>query len=276
MPDPVHIYSLSGRLYYSPIGYQSDLNTPVPLYRPRRARPQLICIKKLPLGSGFSEDKQISEDSCIIKKLANSRDNAKRFLRSIISPSSYPFSRSSSVSSSVSSEDPNAHSSHNLSQSPGNSRTSLATVNEEGRMVGLERVRPTTRDNSTVGGPVSGMVHRPSLTESVRTASGRSSASNGSVGNVDRSTGDEKPVASGNGVSVSIGLTEPVLFLQGFEQSNNENRTTTMLRGYLHLRVTKSAKIKAISLNFRGKAETEWPEGKLYCHTHLNCYEKEF
>lgn len=73
--------------------------------------------------------------------------------------------------------------------------------------------------------------------------------------------GDEKLLASGNGVSVSIALAEPMLFLQGFEQSEVGERTTTMLRGTLSLRVSKSAKIKAVSLNFRGRAETEWPEG---------------
>lgn len=72
---------------------------------------------------------------------------------------------------------------------------------------------------------------------------------------------DEKPVASGNGVSVSISLAEPVLFLQGFDQNELSQRNTTMLRGSLHLKVTKPSKIKAISLNFKGKAETEWPEG---------------
>lgn len=34
-----------------------------------------------------------------------------------------------------------------------------------------------------------------------------------------------------------------------------------MLRGSLHLRVTKPAKIKALTLKFRGKAVTKWPEG---------------
>ncbi|MCJ1310100.1 hypothetical protein MMC25_003761 [Agyrium rufum] len=73
--------------------------------------------------------------------------------------------------------------------------------------------------------------------------------------------GDEKPVATGNGVSVSISLAEPVLFLQGFDHSDLTNRNTTLLRGSLRLRVSKSAKIKSVSLAFRGKAITEWPEG---------------
>lgn len=73
---------------------------------------------------------------------------------------------------------------------------------------------------------------------------------------------DEKPLASGNGVSVGISLAEPVLFLQGFEQAELAQRSTAMLRGSLHLRVTKSAKIRAVTLKFKGVAQTKWPEGK--------------
>ena len=73
----------------------------------------------------------------------------------------------------------------------------------------------------TIGGPISGMVSRPSLVE------------------------------------------EPVLFLQGFESNDISNASTAMLRGSLIVKVTKSAKLKAITLHFKGKARTEWPEGTL-------------
>ena len=119
------------------------------------------------------------------------------------------------------------------------------------------------RSSVFVGGPVSGMVHRPQLAENVRTASHNSSGSDGShSGTVKRTDHThEKPIASGNGVSLSITLAEPVLFLQGFEQCEVANQVTTMLRGSFHLRVSKPAKIKAVSLTFKGSAETEWPEG---------------
>ena len=68
-------------------------------------------------------------------------------------------------------------------------------------------------------------------------------------------------MALGNGVSVIISLAEPVLFLQGFDQNDDTSRNTTMLRGSLLLRVTKQAKLKSIMLNFKGKSETDWPEG---------------
>ena len=119
-----------------------------------------------------------------------------------------------------------------------------------------------SRGNS-VGGPAGGAIHRPSLVDSVRTGSGLSAKSNDSTTSLPDSIGDEKPIASGNGIAVSIALAEPLLFLQGFDQSELANQTTTMLRGSLHIRVTKSAKIKAITLKFRGRSETEWPEGSL-------------
>ena len=122
--------------------------------------------------------------------------------------------------------------------------------------------RGSARPSSTVGGPISGMVHRPSLVEGLRRDSANSVSSNGSGVATIPNMGEEKPIASGNGVSLSIALAEPVLFLQGMDQSELGNQSTTMLRGTFHLRVSKSAKIKTISLAFRGRAETEWPEGE--------------
>lgn len=122
----------------------------------------------------------------------------------------------------------------------------------------MEGMRTNSRD--MVGGPVSGVVYRPGLVESVRTAPGRAVTKNIST-SVVRTIPEEKPLASGNGISVGISLAEPVLFLQGFEQTETSERSTAMLRGSLHLRVSKPAKVKAITLKFRGKATTKWPEG---------------
>ena len=119
----------------------------------------------------------------------------------------------------------------------------------------------------SVSGPVSGLVHRPGLIDTVRTASDASGHSrvptsaaptNSTLPGVDPRG---KPVASGNGVTCSLNLAEPVLFLQGFEHSDSSTGNTAMLRGTLHLHVTKSAKIKAVTLKFKGKAITKWPEG---------------
>lgn len=74
---------------------------------------------------------------------------------------------------------------------------------------------------------------------------------------------NEKVVASGSGITVSIGLTEPVLFLEGYERNDRETRKTAMLRGRLRLSLSKPLKIKKVYLNFRGFAITTWPEGAL-------------
>ncbi|KAM0561446.1 hypothetical protein ACHAPJ_003327 [Fusarium lateritium] len=74
-----------------------------------------------------------------------------------------------------------------------------------------------------------------------------------------------KPVASGSGVSCSILLAEPNIFLSGFDHDGHGNREgqsgTALLRGKLQLRVTKNVKIKAVQLKLLGRARTEWPEG---------------
>ena len=75
----------------------------------------------------------------------------------------------------------------------------------------------------------------------------------------------EKPIASGNGVACYIQLAEPVIFLSGLDhdgtRQNSHTNSTAILRGKLRLEVTKSAKIKAVTLRFTGRARTEWPEG---------------
>ncbi|PHH69185.1 hypothetical protein CDD80_6958 [Ophiocordyceps camponoti-rufipedis] len=74
-----------------------------------------------------------------------------------------------------------------------------------------------------------------------------------------------KPVASGSGVSCSILLAEPNIFLSGFDHDHDPQRDssggTALLRGKLHLSVSKNVKIKAIQLKLLGRARTEWPEG---------------
>jgi arrestin-related trafficking adapter 3/6 len=75
----------------------------------------------------------------------------------------------------------------------------------------------------------------------------------------------DKPIASGAGISCSITLAEPHVYLHGFDQNSHERDTehsAAMIRGKLVLDVTKCVKIKAVTLIFSGKARTEWPEGK--------------
>jgi len=75
----------------------------------------------------------------------------------------------------------------------------------------------------------------------------------------------DKPVASSAGVSCSIILAEPYVYLNGFDlaaHAPSSQSSTSMIRGKLVLNITKSAKIKAVTLSFCGKARTEWPEGE--------------
>lgn len=70
-----------------------------------------------------------------------------------------------------------------------------------------------------------------------------------------------KSLARGAGVSVSIQLAEPMLFLNGGDGQTATSGNTALLRGTLLLNVTKPAKIKTITLRFQGRARTKWPEG---------------
>ncbi|KAH6612209.1 hypothetical protein B0J18DRAFT_414321 [Chaetomium sp. MPI-SDFR-AT-0129] len=75
----------------------------------------------------------------------------------------------------------------------------------------------------------------------------------------------QKPVASGSGVSCSILLAEPNVFLTGLDHDHHTRRsvqsTSALLRGKLQLNVSKNVKIKSVTLKLVGKARTEWPEG---------------
>ncbi|CAA21162.1 putative arrestin-related trafficking adapter C2D10.04 [Schizosaccharomyces pombe] len=73
----------------------------------------------------------------------------------------------------------------------------------------------------------------------------------------------KKALASshGGGMSLSIVLLEPVLYLAGFDLNECQIENPALLRGALVLRVAKPANIRGISLSFTGRSRTEWPEG---------------
>ncbi|KAI5807131.1 hypothetical protein EDC01DRAFT_700178 [Geopyxis carbonaria] len=116
---------------------------------------------------------------------------------------------------------------------------------------GIPSHAATTSRNSNAPQPAP--ASRPTL--------GRQRAS--TVGSALRLSTCEKPQAStsGGAISMTIQLAEPTLFLQGFEQGVQSDRPPAMLRGSFVLKVTKPAKIKTVTLTFRGRARTEWPEG---------------
>lgn len=71
----------------------------------------------------------------------------------------------------------------------------------------------------------------------------------------------ERTVATGNGITVGVALAEPVLFLPGYDHNDPSTKKSAILRGHLHLKTTKSVKIKKVSVCFRGHAQTDWPDG---------------
>ncbi|PNS19396.1 hypothetical protein CAC42_2573 [Sphaceloma murrayae] len=185
-------------------------------------------------------------------KLATSREQAKRLLRSVISNQAPKHSN----------EEP---------QEPKRRRSSVpdrTLQQRRGSRDVRESIDPREPEQvmrqglrSSVNGPLPGF--RPSLVDNTRSTSDVSR--NGSISQPPASVPGidlgQKPVATGTGVSVSINLAEPVLFLQGFDSHDMSLGNTAMLRGTLHLRVLKSAKIKAVTLKFKGRAVTRWPEG---------------
>ncbi|KAI9737984.1 MAG: hypothetical protein M1834_009354 [Cirrosporium novae-zelandiae] len=240
MAGYVSVSSRSGRLEYIPEDRSDDTSTTPSTFLARSPRPHILRVANV--GAELGAPYQKSKKSSRSKKLAGHRENAKKLLRLVAS------SRTPSTPSS-SSNDLRPQSSRRPGDRP---------VSQGGNMVSVDGIIPRSRGGSFTNATSS---RRPSLVENIRGASSSSRSRSGSRTEHGIPLSNEKPVASGNGIAVSIALTEPVLFLQGFEQSDSSHRATTMLRGALHLKITKSAKIKTISLNFRGKAETEWPEG---------------
>ncbi|KAK6526878.1 hypothetical protein TWF281_010075 [Arthrobotrys megalospora] len=118
-----------------------------------------------------------------------------------------------------------------------------------------------------IGGGNTGIPsHQHLLSQSPR-SSGTSLATrhgrSGSVGSTMSCPG-EKPLASTSGgqVTLDIRLAEPYLFLQGYDSHHQQTvGGPALLRGTLVVKVAKAAKLKSITLTFKGRARTDWPEG---------------
>jgi arrestin-related trafficking adapter 3/6 len=236
-PGFQQVRSSRGRLYYLPGPPTITTPTPTSLCR-ASVHADHRASDSHPLAARTARTFRLH-----IGTLARSRESAKRFLRLSLSQ----------------------HSSQQIT-SPGTSQLPLEVVPRVGGVQDMVTAdgggqSPVRRDRSelSVGGPVRSMVHRPQLVEELRTVSGQTYSAENST--FVSALCDEKPIASANGLSISISLAEPVLYLQGFDQNDSTSGTTTMLRGSLHLHVTKQTKLKSISLNFKGRSETEWPEG---------------
>lgn len=244
-PGFLDALSAQGRLYYLPAPPSSPITTSPQLVRRRVRRPTCPCIASVRGGNHVRRPTSHADRRLFfpLRTLARSRESAKRFLRLSLSQPSFPPNTTPSTAQPLSEVTPNTGVVEDMVSADGG------------------RHSPVRRDRggSSVGGPVSGMVHRPQLVEGIRTLADQTNSNDSSV--PVSALCDEKPIASGNGLSISISLAEPVLYLQGFDQNDSTSGTTAMLRGSLHLHVAKQAKLKSITLNFLGKSDTEWPEG---------------
>ncbi|KAF3903508.1 hypothetical protein ABW20_dc0110535 [Dactylellina cionopaga] len=209
-----------------------------------------------------------------------SRATAKRFFQQIvcssgfytpqtvdIRPSPSPLAPASTATLSQPSEPP-AVTTHRPN-------TAAATI-PAAPAVNNERMSPPTI--VAIGGGNSGRVvaigggntgipsHQHLFSSSPRSSAASLSTRHGRSGSVSStlSCPTEKPLASTSGgqVTLDIRLAEPYLFLQGYDPQHQQNvGGPALLRGTLVLKVAKPAKIKTVSLTFKGRARTDWPEG---------------
>jgi hypothetical protein len=247
MTEYQSVYSDRGRLRYIPEHLFDTSRASRGIYQGRNRRPHRIHISHVtPDPISFRrEKKQTTSKSYFTEKLAGPRGNAKRYLRSFIDTHFTPGTETADIPTPRSSTSSN--------------RNSVASSLFERVSPADTQMRSSQRNSvGAVGAMHASGISRPSLNES-SWSSGRASAKS-MVSSV-KTLPEDKPVASGGGVNVNISLTEPVLFLRGFEQNEYSERNTAMLRGTLVLKITKPTKLKAITLKFRGKAVTKWPEG---------------
>ncbi|KAF1937926.1 hypothetical protein EJ02DRAFT_40139 [Clathrospora elynae] len=251
MPEYQTVYSDRGRLRYLPASIPDQPRTYRGIFQGRSRRPHRIHIAHVgPDPTLFrSQRRETTSKSYFTEKLAAPRDSAKRFLRSLID---------THFSTNLEAKDISTPGSSTSATS--SNRTSLASFPESVAADMRSIHRNSTGAVGAIAGTLSATpgVSTSSINESYR-SSGRASAKS-MISSV-KTVPEEKPIASGGGVNVNIQLTEPVLFLRGFEQAEHAERNTAMLRGTLSLKITKPTKLKAITLKFRGKATTKWPEG---------------
>ncbi|KAK1089691.1 hypothetical protein LTR48_000165 [Friedmanniomyces endolithicus] len=253
-----------GCIFYAPATPNHGIEKPNQLFRPRRAGPGRITVRAL--ANPHLDSVQLASRPprgprrLWSIKLATRRENARRIFKSVVSAH------------------PTTANEPTLPGQPNSKRRSWSPTKRTDSGVRVPGEREANRMRNTRGpisGPTNARLDRPRADSNTRSRSntvGRDDPSGHGSPRIEpvamdsnvisaMDSQDEKPLASGNGVSMAIHLAEPVLFVQGFENTENSPGNTAMLRGSLHLRVQKSAKIKAVTLRFKGRATTKWPEG---------------
>jgi len=258
--SPSCYYTNRSIVFYTPSNLIAEESQPVrlpdPPCRPRQQRLQSIHITRLPAGFvPFDlrpllpplEPKKPSRIRVELGKLA-SRENAKRVLGSVFSSLS---STSSTASSSAASS--------TRSASPSSRPPSFTAASSDPASI------YSRRSGLGISGLDESAMSRTALETSLE-ALPRNTTSAASINSRSCIPEQEKPVVSRDGVSCYFILAEPTIFLTGLDHDgttrNSSSSSSAMLRGKLQLNVTKSAKIKSVTVKFTGRARTEWPEGK--------------
>lgn len=237
---------------------------PIPPFCDHRRRPQFIRITRLPanfdypLPQAAAKRRESPQLPLNTGKLA-STENAKRFFGLVLSP----FSSSTATSPAGNT---------NRSRTPGSSvrHTIPSPLSPRHATPVTSPIASPSLEDTMAAAQVARLQDVPGGRSSLglaRKGTGRSSTitATSRLANAVQLDLCDKPVASAAGVSCSIILAEPFLYLNGFDlaaHAPSSQNSTSMIRGKLVLNVTKSAKIKAVTLSFCGKARTEWPEGE--------------
>lgn len=72
---------------------------------------------------------------------------------------------------------------------------------------------------------------------------------------------NERALPTASAISINVALMEPALYLQSYDQNHSSPTKLAILRGQMHLIVTKPVRINEISILFRGQTQTDWPGG---------------
>lgn len=72
--------------------------------------------------------------------------------------------------------------------------------------------------------------------------------------------GDSVTITSNDTFTVALELAEPFLYLEGFEYPHNSAHRSAVLRGFMHLDVSRQVALSELSVTFRGISRTIWPE----------------
>ncbi|KAK8026538.1 hypothetical protein PG991_003594 [Apiospora marii] len=267
---------LTGNVYYRPRHRLSDRPPalPVPPIRPRTRRPQSIHIVSYPSGyippelrpvnypkpkRSFRVDKEQARADRQLKSPKSKTSKRAAFER-IFAPIKEHFSQyvaTDSASARSETPRPSTSSCHRtLRPVPEISTRPMSMVSVPS--IGASGMPPTTMVENRRA-PLLNAALQNSHRSSIMSMRSAKSIMSSAVTEV------PKPVASGSGVSCSIILAEPNVFLTGFEHDGHPRHetanSTALLRGKLQLDVSKNVKLKSVTLKLVGKARTEWPEG---------------